>query len=57
MDRRDRLTYALTGCTAASIGYTLVTNGRAKDTLPGIALLSAASLHYEQSVAPVTRLD
>jgi hypothetical protein len=52
MDRRDRITYAITGCTAASVGYTLVTSDRAADTLPGIALLAAASLHYEQSAAP-----
>lgn len=57
MDRRARTTYLLTGCTAASIGYTLVTNDRAKDTLPGIALCAAAGLHYEQALAPETTVE
>ena len=50
MRRDDRLTLALTGTAAASLGYTLVTDDEPLDTLPGFAVLSVASSYYELAV-------
>lgn len=47
MHRANRLTFALTGATAASFGYTLVTDDEPLDTLPGLAVLSVAASYYE----------
>lgn len=47
MRRTDRLTLALTGTTAASLGYTLVTDDEPLDTLPGLVVLSVAASYYE----------
>ncbi|MFC7176670.1 hypothetical protein [Halosegnis marinus] len=46
----DRLAAALAGCTAVSVGYTLVYNDRARDTYPGVLLVAAAADYYGLAV-------
>ena len=51
MARPEGDTYTLTACTTATVGYTLVTDGPARHTLPGLAMLSAAADYYELAAA------
>ncbi|MFB6118046.1 hypothetical protein [Halosegnis sp.] len=52
MHSREQATYVLSGCTAAAVGHTLVTGARPRDTLAGLALLTAADRYYEAAAAP-----